>query len=414
MCFEAKEVFDEWGSKGNLIYYIYFMLYKIIFSFPFLFFFYLTQAQKLHDKRGGLIYTLGKDTTAIGNYELKGYNFSITVADLTEAMTVSRLAGTFFPNGELKAAAGNMYKPVPGKDSQVLFSYNLYYQNDTTYIETRRNNMVTTRKYPVKIMVANSLGGYTLVYMPALLVNFAPEKNGDSLLSHHIVFSSARNFLIRKISAGHYSAGSSVMGMFRLSLDKKGDLRSIDGIGTSWNISGTVVPTLNMDSVITANVAKDQSRPHAAIINKLDSVQTAIGGAVIKIRYSRPAVRGRVIYGEVVPYDRFWRTGADAATKLTLSQAIYFNGKELPAGEYSIFTLPSKNGWTIMFNKESTIWGTEYKAENDVLRVPMSAEALPESVERLTIAVVPADKGGRIEVSWEKLRASVVFTTSVQ
>ena len=135
---------------------------------------------------------------------------------------------------------------------------------------------------------------------------------------------------------------------------------------------------------------------------------------MIKIRYSRPAVRGRVIYGEVVPYDRFWRTGADAATKLTLSQAIYFNGKELPAGEYSIFTLPSKNGWTILFNKESNIWGTEYKAENDILRVPMSTAALPESVELLTIAVVPTDKGGRIEVSWEKLSASVAFTTSAQ
>ena len=200
------------------------------------------------------------------------------------------------------------------------------------------------------------------------------------------------------------------MGIFRLSLDKKGDLRSVDGIGTSWNISGTVVPALNMDSVISASVAKDQRRPHAAIVNKLDSVQTTIGGGVIKIRYSRPAVRGRVIFGEIVPYDRFWRTGADAATKLTLSQAIYFNGKELPAGEYSIFTLPSKNGWTIMFNKESDIWGTEYKAENDVLRVPMSTAALPESVEWLTIAVVPADKGGRIEVSWGNLRASVAFS----
>lgn len=387
-------------------------LSKALLSLSLLCFAYLTQAQKPHDPKGGLIYLLGKDTTAIGNYELKGYDFSITVADLTEAVTVSQLSGTFFPNGELKAASGNMYKPVPGKDSQVLYSYKMYYENDTTYIEMRRNNMVSTRKYPVKIMVANSLGGYTLVYMPALLVNFAPEKNGDSLLSHHIVFNSARKFLIRKISPGRYSAGSSVMGMFRLSLDPRGNLRSVDGIGTSWNVSGTAVPFLNMDSVITANVTKDLSHPHTAIVNKLDSVETAIGGAAIKITYSRPAVRGRVIFGEVVPYDRFWRTGANSATKLTLSQPIYFNGKELPAGEYSIFTLPSKKGWTIMFNKESTIWGTEYKPENDVLRVPMSTEALPESVELFTIAVVPADKGGRIEVSWEKLKASVAFTIS--
>jgi hypothetical protein len=141
--------------------------------------------------------------------------------------------------------------------------------------------------------------------------------------------------------------------MFKLSVDKKGGLRSIDGLGMSWNISGTVVPTLNMDSVITANVAKDQIHPHTAIVNKLDSVQTTIGGAVIRIRYSRPSIRGRVIFSGVV----------------------------------------------------------EYKEENDVLRVPMSVGMLPQSVELLTIAVVPADKGGKIEVSWDKLRASVAFTT---
>ena len=95
------------------------MLSKIALTFSLLFSFYLSPAQTVQDKEGGLIYTLGKDTTAIGNYELKGYDFSITVADLTEAVTVSRLTGTFFPNGELKAAQGNMYKPVPGKDSQI-------------------------------------------------------------------------------------------------------------------------------------------------------------------------------------------------------------------------------------------------------------------------------------------------------
>jgi hypothetical protein len=389
------------------------MLSRLLLSLSLLFFSLFAEAQKLPYKKGCIIYTLGKDTTAIGNFELQGYDFSITVADLTGAVTVSKLRGSFFPNGELQAVEGNMYKPVAGKDSQLVYTYKLYYDSSSTFIETRRNNTVTTRKYPVKIMVTNSLGGYTLVYMPALLVNFAPRKNGDSVLSHHIVFNSARDFIIRKTGDRNFSIGSSVMGMFTLSLDKKGNLRSVDGIGTSWNIKGMVVSPINMDSVIMSNVAKDQARPHIPIANKQDSVQTVIGETAIKIRYSRPSVRGRVIFGEVVPYDRFWRTGADAATKLTLNKPVYFNGRELPAGEYSIFTMPSKNGWTIMFNKQANIWGTEYKAENDVLRVQMSVETLPETVELLTINVVPADKGGRIEVNWENLKASVPFSTSL-
>jgi hypothetical protein len=156
---------------------------------------------------------------------------------------------------------------------------------------------------------------------------------------------------------------------------------------------------------------KDQRHPHAAITNKLDSVQTTIGTASIKIRYSRPTVRGSVIFGEVVPWDRFWRTGADAATKLTLSQPLWFNGKELPAGEYSIFTLPSQNekGWTIMFNKDGNIWGTEYNPDHDIIRVPMTTEQLPTPMEALTIDITPSKDGGMIDISWDTWKASVRF-----
>jgi hypothetical protein len=370
------------------------------------------RAQKPFDKSGCLIYTLGKDTTAIGNFELKGYEFAMTVADLTDSVTVSKLKGTFFPNGELRTAEGSTYKPGPGGESQLVYTYKLRYDSNATFIEVGRNNAVITRKYPVKIMVANSLGGYTLVYMPALLVNFALRAKGDSLSSHHIVFNSARNFTIRRIGERDFSAGSPVMGFFTLHLDKNGELRTVDGIGTSWNITGTVGPPVDMDSVIAAQVKNDRMRPHRPIANKLDSVTATIGGTMVRIRYSRPSARGRTIFGGVVPYDRFWRTGADAATKLTISRPIYFDGKALPAGEYSIFTMPSKHGWTMMFNKQADIWGTEYKAENDVLRIPMSVEDIPDLVETLTIDVVPVAGGGKMEVSWERLKASVRFTTS--
>ena len=367
------------------------------------------QIQAQHTN-GCLIYTLGKDTTAIGNYSLEGSHFSMTVADITSATNVSTLTGTFFPNGELKEAKGYNYNP--GKDSQLVYSYKLDYVGDSTFIELKRNNTVIHRNYPVKIMVANYLGGYTLVYMLGLLPNFAPVKAGDSMISKHIVFNSARQFILKRTAANQLVMGSTVMGMFTLLLDDKGQLRSVDGIGTSWNLKGIVVPYLNMDSVIAANVTKDRLHPHPAIVNKLDSIQAAIGMTTIKLRYSRPTVRGREIFGQVVPWDRFWRTGADAATKISLNRPIWFNGKELPAGEYSIFTMPSQKGWTIMFNKDANIWGTEYNPDHDVLRMPMSTVRLPTAVELLTIEVHPAgDGGGTIEISWDTWKAVIAFTT---
>src|SRR6202000_2378072 len=94
--------------------------------------------RRFPDRRGCLIYTLGPDTTAIGNYELRGYDFSMTVADLTEAVTVSKLKGTFFPNGEIRSLEGTMYQPVAGGDAKVLSTYRLSYVGDSTVIEVQR------------------------------------------------------------------------------------------------------------------------------------------------------------------------------------------------------------------------------------------------------------------------------------
>jgi hypothetical protein len=123
-------------------------------------------------------------------------------------------------------------------------------------------------------------------------------------------------------------------------------------------------------------------------------------------------MRGRVIFGEVVPWNRYWRTGANRATKLTITHPLNFNGKILPAGEYSVFTMPTQTGWTMMFNNDANIWGTDYDPARDVLHVPLKVEKLKEAVELMTIEVVPTSKGGVINVIWERTKASAHFTTS--
>ena len=263
-------------------------------------------------------------------------------------------------------------------------------------------------------MVANNLGGDAIVFMPALLAGFAPKRLGDSVMSSHIVFNSARKFMIKKTGSKKLVMGSAVMGMFTIFLDKNGNIQSVDGMGTSFNIKGTEGTYLNIDSVITANLNQQALHPRLAVINQLDSVKTVINTTNIKIIYSRPSVRNRVIFGEVVPWNRIWRTGADAATKILLSRPLYFNGKELPAGAYSIFTLPTQNGWTLIFNKQADIWGTEHNAAYDILKIPMQMQSLTEPVELLTFAVAPAgNNGGVISVSWDKLKVSVGFNLNV-
>ncbi len=368
-------------------------------------------AQKLNHFKGSLTYTLGPDTTDVGNFELNGNEFAITVVAMSPYVNVSKLKGTLFPNGEVKSVEGSSYKPLKVLDS-LIYSYSAHYDRDTTFIQTKSAARTGLRKYPVKIMVANNLGGDAIVYMLALLTNFVPKRIGDSVISSHIVFNSARKFIVKRTGERKLLLGSSVMGLFTIYLDKNDRIQSVDGIGTSFNIKGTAGPYLNIDSVITTNINKQKLHKPLAVINKLDSVKTTINSADIKIVYSRPSVRGRIIFGEVVPWNRIWRTGADAATKISISKPLYFNGTELAAGEYSIFTVLAQNGFTLIFNKQANIWGTEHNAAYDLLKIPMQTENLYAPVELLTFAIKKTgDNGGVLSFNWDKLKASVNFTT---
>ena len=314
--------------------------------------------QAQNQKSGGLIYTLGKDTTMIGNYYLNKNDFYVHMVSLTPSLNVQQMRGRFYPNGEIEFAEGVNTKPVEGKEAQVVASYKLYTKDDSTYIEVKRGENITKQQYKARTMISNSVGGASIVFLLPVMIHYAPAKTGDSLLSTHIVLNTAKPFIVKRVSPRRLVMGSTVMGFFKVNLDAKGGLDNIDAIGTSWNVRGSSVKALNMDSVIRTHLAKEATVPPIGSISKLDSIQTIVNGVNLKIRYSRPSTRGRVIFGEVVPWNRFWRTGANAATKFTIDKPIYFDGKELPAGEYSIWTMPSPSGWKMMINQEANIWGT--------------------------------------------------------
>lgn len=141
-------------------------------------------------------------------------------------------------------------------------------------------------------------------------------------------------------------------------------------------------------------------------------VSQTIGTTQITINYSRPSVRNRTIWGELVPYGQVWRTGANEATTFTVTDNVTINGSPLPAGTYSLATLPGKTEWTIIFNKDRDLWGTyQYKQENDALRVTAKPVESPftESLE-FSFATITEDSA-TVVLRWERL--AVPFTVKV-
>lgn len=138
-------------------------------------------------------------------------------------------------------------------------------------------------------------------------------------------------------------------------------------------------------------------------------VQQTVGVTDFAVDYSSPAVKGRAIWGGLVPYGEVWRTGANSATNLTVSREFTFGGTKVPAGTYALFTIPDKTSWTVVLNSDPTTWGAfGYDKTKDVARIEVKPETMPTSRERLTFVFSDTtETTTRLDIEWEKVRVSV-------
>lgn len=139
------------------------------------------------------------------------------------------------------------------------------------------------------------------------------------------------------------------------------------------------------------------------------TVKQAFALSEITIDYSRPSAKGRTIYGDVVPFGKIWRTGANAATKITFGEDVKVEGKAVPAGTYALYSIPNKDSWEIMFYKDLSIAGrtAEYKTENEQVRFSVKTSALASKVETFTINIADITSSTAvIELTWEKTRVA--------
>lgn len=135
-----------------------------------------------------------------------------------------------------------------------------------------------------------------------------------------------------------------------------------------------------------------------------DSVKGKIGAATININYGSPSVKGRVIWGDLVPYGKVWRAGANEATTFSCDKSVSIDGEVLPAGTYGFFAIPGEKTWTIIFNKTAKQWGAyEYKEKDDVIRITVTPKKSAAMNERLMYKI----NATGISLLWENLEVPV-------
>jgi hypothetical protein len=152
------------------------------------------------------------------------------------------------------------------------------------------------------------------------------------------------------------------------------------------------------------------------------TITADIDGNNLKIVYSRPYSKDpktgevRKIWGKLVPYGKVWRTGANEATLFTTAQPIVLGGAEIPAGTYSVYTLPTEEGASkLIINKKTGQWGTQYDEKEDLARVDLKKGSLEKTVDQFTMAIEKGSSdGGVIKLMWENTQFSVPFTVKKQ
>jgi hypothetical protein len=157
-------------------------------------------------------------------------------------------------------------------------------------------------------------------------------------------------------------------------------------------------------SFILNDIIAQDKKEEVRISPKAELMQT-IGFTDVKIIYGRPGVKGRTIWGKLVPYNAVWRAGANEATKIIFSTDVIIEGKNLKKGSYSFFAIPGKNEWTLIFNKVADQWGAfEYNESEDALRIKVKPQK-GDWEEWLTYTITKtSDKTAVIKLEWEKLK----------
>ena len=156
--------------------------------------------------------------------------------------------------------------------------------------------------------------------------------------------------------------------------------------------------------VAAVSFAADAKKP----LSPPAKAEATIGGAKLSVDYSAPSRRNRTFMGELVPYGKVWRTGANAATTFNTSTDVMIGNLHVPAGTYTLYTIPGEKEWTIIVSKQTGQWGSNYDETKDLGRVKMNVKSLSKPVETFVIGLKPgAAKAGMLTLAWENTEASV-------
>lgn len=362
------------------------------------------------DVSGNFVVKLGQDTTGFEHYTRTATRLDIQQVGRSPRVLQRHLTYDYDKSGAITKFSLVVTAPGAPASAPPMQRIDASFTADSMMMENRRDTSVTRSHFAVPAGTVLWTGASPWSLYEGQTMAFAKQK-GDSLTAKGGYLGGDVGFVtVRRLGRDSVVIQTS-NDLYHARIDREGRLLgTLPIIGTA-KFSIVRVEKLDMAAMTASFTAREKAAGAMGVLSPRDTVRATCAGAAMWIDYSRPAMRGRTVFGGVlVPWNVLWRTGANAATQFHTDKALMFGPNELAAGTYTLWTMPSPSGWKLIVNSETGQWGTEHKDAKDMFSVAMDVTSLPQPMERFTMSIEPNAGGGVMHLDWDTTRASVPFT----
>lgn len=358
-------------------------------------------AQGAPPDSAGYVSRLGSDTIAVERVVSSPDSLSAEVVDRyphTERFTyVARLT----PDHRVAAYTITFYRSVD-RNAPVAVRLHAAFQRDSAHITIQRGDDVrrtTVAVLPGSIPMNEPSFGILQVVVSRALASRGQRVPYDAF---YLPSSNYPGFALAP-THGDTVHIDTKDDRVRAVVDAKGRILSMSDPGGTLQAIVVRTPWPDLARWTADFAARDARGAALGDLSPRDRTQATIGGAELQVDYGRPTKRGRQIFGGVIPYDVVWRTGANAATMFVTDKDIVLGTTRVPAGTYTLFSLPTRSGWTLIVSRKTGEWGTEYDSTADFARIPMTVSTAIAPLERFTISVTPHSATGDLSLAWDTM-----------
>ncbi len=368
--------------------------------------------------RYGYVTMLGQDTIAVESVTRQGNTLESDAVDRFPRVRIRHTVIKLNDDGSIRHLEMEIHtpsEPSSGRDRKVVADVT----NNNVHLSKTDSTGTVNRDFPTggSLVVAHVPQMYSLyeLYFVVASKQWAASKLATDSAVQLRQFYIDREF--DHFPLGHATVTSAGKGKLDIEhdwlagtgeavMDSSNAMLSYSGSRTTYKVEVKRLATVPDIKAIAARFeAKETATGGVRSLSVRDTVRAQIGNDTLTIDYSRPLMRGRTLLGEVIPYDRVWRTGANAATQFRTTTPIKLGGVLVPAGTYTLFTLPHKSGADIIVNKQSGQWGTEFNGILNLATIKMVSEVATTPVEEFTISVIPGDpRHGKLVLEWGSFR----------